>query len=57
MSTLPKLIAERFLTELGSTEDVSDDQIEALRELLESDKKIKAADIERVFALSEEADL
>ena len=57
MSTLPKLIAEKFLTELGSADDISDDQIATLRELLESDKKLKPADLEKVFSPPEEGDL
>lgn len=57
MSTLPKMIAEKFLTELASEDDLSDDQIEALRELLNSGKKLKAVDLEKVFSPSEESDL
>lgn len=57
MPTLPKLIAEKFLTELGSADDISDEQVEALRALLESDKKLKATDVEKVFSPTEETDL
>jgi hypothetical protein len=57
MSTLPKLIAEKFLTELGNADEISDEQVEALRELLKSDKKLKATDIEKVFSPPEETDL
>jgi len=57
MSTLPKEITEKFLTELLGSEDVTEDQVRALRALMESDKKLKADDLVAIFAPPEEAGL
>lgn len=49
MSTLPKQIADKFLTELAQSDDVSTEQIANLKKLIEKGTKLKAADIEAVF--------
>jgi hypothetical protein len=57
MSKLPQIIADKFLSELGQADDITDEQIEALRKLLEGGKKLKPADIENIFAPIEVSDL
>lgn len=54
MSTLPKEITEKFLSELLDTEEVTEDQVVALRALMTSDKKLKVDDLEAIFAPPEE---
>ena len=54
MSTLPKEITEKFLSELLDTEEVTEDQVVALRSLMTSDKKLKVDDLEAIFAPPEE---
>ena len=54
MSTLPKQIAEKFLEELAKSEDVTEAQINGLRELIERPSTLKATDIDIVFTAPEE---
>ena len=57
MSSLVKTIHQKFLEELAQEDALSPDQIEALRLLLEEDKKPKVADLEAIFSPAKEADL
>ena len=57
MSTLPKQIAEKFFEELAKSEDVGEAQINGLRELMDRPTKLKATDVQFVFAAQEEAEL
>jgi len=50
MSTLPEKIAEKFLEELSHSDDVTEAQIQALRELMQKGTKLKPADLEAIFA-------
>ena len=54
MSTLPNEIAEKFLSDLLDSEDVTEQQVAALRALMESKKKLKADDLVAIFAPPEE---
>ena len=49
MPTLQQTIAEKFLSSLAAGDDVSAEQIEQLRVLLEHGKKPKAEDFVKVF--------
>lgn len=57
MTTLPEQIAEKFLDELSQSDEISEEQIQALRELLEAESKMKATDIESTFSSNEDSTL
>jgi hypothetical protein len=57
MTSVPKQIAEKFLADLGQTDEVTAEQAQALRELMEKSTKLKAADVEAVFESSEDEKL
>lgn len=50
MITIQQKIAEKFLAELANQEGVTPEQIERLRLLLTSGKKIKPDDIVKAFS-------
>jgi hypothetical protein len=52
MLTMQQKIAEQFLKELGEGEDVTAEQIERLRTLMATGKKIKAEEFANVFSES-----
>lgn len=57
MSSVPNQIAGKFFAELAKKEEVSSEQIEALRALMEKGTKLKAVDVEAVFKPPEDAKL
>ncbi|EGE55963.1 hypothetical protein RHECNPAF_780013 [Rhizobium etli CNPAF512] len=50
MSTLQKIIADKFLATLAESKEVDAEKIEKLRKLLEGSKKPKAEDFIQVFS-------
>ena len=57
MATLQQQIAETFLARLGESTDVDAAQIEQLRSLLATRKKIKPDDLVKIFSLPDGGDL
>ena len=56
MPTLQQTIAEKFLADLTEKQTLDTAKIEALRDLLKSDKKLKPDDFVKVFT-GEDGDL
>lgn len=57
MSRVPRQIAEKFFAELEKADEVSPEQIETLRALMEKGTKLKAVDVEAVFKRPEDEEL
>ena len=57
MPTLQKQIADRFLEELKHAEGVDPAQLDELKTLFSSNKKIKVEDLIRIFRLPAGGDL
>ena len=54
MPTLYEQIADKFLSELGKSKDISATKIDALRPLLTSGSKLKVEDLVKIFSSSED---
>lgn len=52
MSSLQKAIADKFIEALGKEKSFDADMVKNLRDLLESDKKLKSDDLVKVFTSS-----
>jgi len=57
MATLPKQINDKFLDELSQSDEVTEAQVKALRELMERGSKPKVAELETIFAPPKETPL
>jgi hypothetical protein len=54
MTTLYQQIGEKFLAELEKSQDVTGQQLEALRPLFVDSKKLKVDDLVKIFVAAEE---
>jgi hypothetical protein len=55
--TLQAVIAEKFFERLAHSDAIDDPKIKQLRQLFESDKKMKVDDLVKVFSLPIGSDL
>lgn len=57
MPTLQQQITEKFLAKLAQSKDVDTEKIDQIRSLLNSSKKLKSADLVKIFSLPAGGDL